>query len=180
MRRFVLLVVACCVAATISAPGLAGAAETHTNCITFDGGGNVIGLTPNCSQTVSQQGGVPPQSKPVVNPCTGDTGIVTLLVTHQIYHINVDGAGDGWDTGTMNTSVSFVPDDSSKPSGSGSSTAWFGDSFNAQNTVQTFTARVAVHFSNGQTAIMHEVGHFALTPGGATFTFDKASGWVCN
>jgi hypothetical protein len=157
----------------------ASAAETHANCITFDSSGNVIGLTPNCSQTISQQGGAP-QSFPGANPCTGDPGTATETPSHQVYHINVNGAGDAWDSGTMTSTVSFVPDDPSKPTGSGTSTNWFGDSFNAQNSVQHFTFNVSVHFSNGQNATLHEVGHITLTPNGPGVSFDKFAGWSCS
>lgn len=134
------------------------AAETHTDCITFDSSGNVIGITPNCSMTISAQGGAP-QSMPGVDPCTGDPGTLTMTVTHQIYHINVDGAGDAWDTGTVNGGISFTPDDASAPSGSGAYANWFGDSFNARNMEQTFTFAASLQLTNGQHVAVHAVGH---------------------
>jgi len=162
-------------AGLVSAAGTA-AAETHSNCIQFDQDGNVIGLTPNCSQTVVQTGG-PTQSSPGVNPCDPtDTGTVTIAISRQVYHINVDGAGDAWDTGTATGTVSFVPDVTTDVSGTGKFTNWFGDEFNANNLVQSSTFNLAVHLSNGQTATMHEVVHVTMTPSGAAMSFDKPTG----
>lgn len=157
------------------------AAETHTDCITFDSSGNVIGITPSCSMTVSQRGG-DSQSFPGVDPCTGDTGTLTASVTHQIYHINVDGGGEAWDTGTMSGTLSFTPDDASAPSGSGPYANWFGDSFNERNMEQTFTFAAHLSLSNGQSVTVHEVGHvtFAATdPITPVVAFDKPS-MTCN
>ena len=153
----------------------AAAAETHVDCITFDSNGNFVGVTPNCSMTISQRGG-DSQSFPSANPCTGDSGTVTLSITHQVYHINVNGASDAWDTGTQNGTLTFTPDDPSKASGSGSWTDWFGDSFNAQNLVQHFTFHASIHTSTGQTVGLHEIGHvsFAATdPVTPVVAFDK-------
>jgi hypothetical protein len=172
VKRLLFLGLILGLAGVVAAP--LATAETHSNCIQFDSSGNVIGLTPNCTQTISQQGGTP-MSFAGANPCTGDTGTVTLLFTHQVYHINVNGASDAWDTGTSNGTASFVPDDSSKPSGQGTWTNWFGDSFNAQNFVQHFTMNFDIHLSNGQTATFHENGHVSFTPNGPAVSFDKTS-----
>jgi hypothetical protein len=170
MKRVVLLALVLGVAAVVA--GNAGAAETHSNCIQFDGSGNVIGLTPNCSQTISQKGGTPIQM-PAVDPCTNETGILTLAISHQVYHINVDGAGDAWDTGTQSGTASFAPDDGTGPTAEGTWVNWFGDSFNAQNLVQSFTTNVSLALSNGQRATFHEVGHVTFTPNGPAVSFDK-------
>lgn len=149
------------VAGVASGAHRAVAAETHTDCITFDGDGNVIGLTPMCSMTVVQQGG-DPQVFAGANPCTGDPGTVAIAPSRSVYHINVDGAGDAWDTGTSTGTVSFTPDDASAPSGSGTVTNWFGDSFNMQNMEQTFTLSIRIQLSDGTHLTMHEVGHITF------------------
>ena len=153
------------------------AAETHTDCIQFDSGGNVIGLTPNCSMTVVQAGGQS-QSFPAANPCTGDTGTVTLGVSHQVFHININGALDGWDTGTQTGSATFTPDDPTAASGSGTNTGWFGDSFNMQNLVQHFTMSVRIHLSDGTNVTVHGVGHISFSASNSitpVVAFDKKS-----
>lgn len=180
MKRFAVLGVAVGLLCIIGAlgPGSLSAAETHSNCITFDANGNLVGLTPNCSQTIAMQGGTG-FSFPGTNPCTGDTGTVSFAISHQVYHINVNGAGDAWDSGTDNGTATWVPDNAGAPTGQGSWVSWFGDSFNAQNTVNTFTFTFVIHFSNGQTATMHEVGHVTFTPNGPAVSFDKPTGG-CN
>jgi hypothetical protein len=155
----------------------AAAAETHSNCIQFDQNGNFVGVTPNCTMTISMNGGQP-ESFPSVNPCTGDTGTIDIAISHQVYHINVNGAGDAWDSGTQSGTVSWTPDDASAPSGAGSMASWFGDSFNAQNMEQSFTFHASIHLSNGQTISMGEVGHVTFAAGSSSapvpvVAFDK-------
>ena len=154
------------------------AAETHTNCIIFDASGNMIGLTPNCTQTMVQAGG-DPQSMPVHNPCTGDAGILTQTPNRQVFHITVNGASDAWDTGTMNGTATFAPTDPSAPSGSGKFATWFGDEFNAQNTVQHFTSNIELHLSNGQTVKAHIQAQFTMTPSGAVVVNNMVKDIAC-
>ena len=176
-------VLACAASVAIAVPKGAAAAETHFNCATFDNQGNVISVTPNCSQTISMQGGSP-MVQPGVDPCTGNTGTLTLSVTHQVFHLNVNGAGDFWITGTVNGTVTFVPDDTSAPSGSGSWTTWFGGASNNRNGVLSSTFNLQVHFPNGETASLHEVFHVTMSGTGTiTSSFDKGSaltGGTCN
>lgn len=173
MRRVVLLALA--VGASAVAAASAGAAETHSNCIQFDSSGsNIIGFTPNCTQTIQQDGG-PPILIPVTDACTGEPGILTLSISHQTYHITVNGAGDVWDTGTSNGTASFVPNDGTGPTGQGTWTNWFGDSFNRQNSVQHFTLNIRQTLSNGGTVTFHENGHVSFTPNGPAVSFDKTT-----
>ena len=74
-------------------PVTAAAAETHGGCASFDQYGNIVSVVPNCTETMSMLGGAP-QQIPMPNPCTGDPGLVTLYITHQVFHLNVNGAGD--------------------------------------------------------------------------------------
>ena len=175
MRKLVVLgtLVGLLGVAGVSAPRHVTAAETHSNCIIFNPTGPPT-LTPMCSETISQAGG-PTQAQPDTNPCTGDLGTFKTSTRHQVYHINVNGAGDAWDSGTQNGTATFVPNDPSAPSGSGSWTSWFGDSFNAQNMVQHFTFNVSVRLTNGQTVTFHESGHLSFTPNGPSVTFDKTT-----
>ena len=154
------------------------AAETHTNCATFDHNGNVISVTPNCSETFSSQGG-PPQAMPTQNPCTGDSGILTLYTTHQIFHVNVDGAGDLWLTGTQDGTATFVPDSPLAASAAGAWASWFGGSINARNLVLSDTFNITLHSSSGQTITFHEPSHIVFSgsnPIVPVTTFDKPMG----
>jgi hypothetical protein len=146
-------------------------AETHTNCATFDNNGNILSLTPNCSQTVHAPS--PPFSFPAQNPCTGDTGTVNFTDTHSVFHINVNGAGDAWFTGTDGGPASFVPDSSSALTGSGTWTSWFGSSLNNKSAVFHSTFNLTVHFPNGTTVSMHDTMHETITANGVVFSFDK-------
>ncbi len=151
----------------------ANAAETHQNCVVTDDQGNILSVTPNCSETSTYQGGQ--SSDPnSVNPCTGDTGTFTMYFRQNTFHVNVDGAGDLWATGTESGTVSFVPDDPSAPGGTGSFATWFNFNDNNSNGNTTFTFDAEVHLSNGQIVGDHEVGHMNFSSTGAvTLSFDK-------
>jgi hypothetical protein len=173
MRKyFALLAIGAAVALGVTVPGVASA-ETHSNCATFDNNGNIISVTPNCTQTISVQGGQP-QSMSVVNPCNGDSGTVTMGITHQIFHINVNGAGDLWITGTQNGPVSFTPIDPTAASGKGAWASWFGGSSNNRNSVMTDTINLDLHLTSGQELTLHAVDHVTITGTGTiTSNFSK-------
>ena len=158
--------------AMASMPMTAAAAETHSNCATFDNNGNIISVTPNCTQTIQQKGGQP-MSMPSTNPCTNDSGTLTLFITEQVFHITVNGAGDVWVTGTTNGRTSFVSNDPNAPSGTGHWTAWFGGSLNKNNTVLHDIFNLNVHYTNGQTVTFHMINHMSITPSGVSNTFSK-------
>lgn len=154
------------VTGTISALG----AETHTGCAQFDSSGNIISVTPNCSETVHAPTGL--SSMPGGNPCTGAPGTVVLDDQHNVFHINVNGSGDLWITGTDGGVASFVPTDPSAASGQGSWTSWFGAQLNRQSNVfgSTLTARFSM--SDGSHVTMHDNSHAQLTPNGVSITRD--------
>ena len=35
-----------------------------------------------------------------IDPCTGATGVVTLNDAHDVFYVTINGAGDGWLTGS--------------------------------------------------------------------------------
>jgi hypothetical protein len=165
-------------AGAVTLAGSASAAETHSDCVTFGPPPDfpILSVTPNCSQTVAMAGG-DTQSQPDVNPCDpADTGTFSMTPNRSVFHVNVNGDGDLWVTGTTNGTAAFVPDNPGDVSATGSFANWFGVELNNKNFVNTFTTTVAMHLSNGQTAIFHEIGHVTLTPNGATLSFDKAGG----
>jgi hypothetical protein len=176
-------VLACAAVVAVAVPKGAAAAETHFNCATFDNQGNIVSVVPNCTQTISMQGGGS-QSMPGVDPCTGNTGTLTLSLTHQVFHVNVNGASDLWITGTQNGTATFTPDDPTAAVGTGSWAAWFGGSQNNRNGVLHDTFNLQVHFPGGLSATFHMIDHTTLTGTGTiTANFSKgsaATGGDCN
>lgn len=150
---------------TISARG-----DTHTNCVQFDSQGNIVGLTPSCSETVHVTS--PPTVMSGANPCSGAPGTVELDDNHSVFHINVNGAGDAWLTGTDGGSASFTPYSSTDASGQGTWTSWFGTKLNNHSTVNGFTFNVRLSMSDGSFVEIHENGHVTLTPNGVTIQHD--------
>lgn len=180
MKKLAILAFILAPGATMAAlPVTAAAAETHSNCATFDNNGNILSVTPNCTQTIQQTGGQP-MSEQVTNPCNNDPGTLTLDITHQVFHINVNGASDVWLTGTTNGTTTFVPVDKNEPSGAGHWTSWFGASLNKNNAVFHDTINLDAHFTNGQTVTFHMVDHMSITPGGVSNTFSKGGAPSCN
>lgn len=154
-----------------SGPISAAAAETHSNCYTFDSSGNIVPLTPNCSQTIAVQGGDPLQL-PMPNPCTGDPGTLTLDVKHQNFHVNVNGALDMWVTGTQNGAATFTSSDGG-PDYAGHNTQWFGEQLNRQNASAGDTINVQLTDPAGDTVTFHENDHMTITPAGAVVQFSN-------
>ena len=154
-----------------AAPSAAFAAETHSNCATFDNNGNILSVTPNCSETVHFAS--PPSSFPGANPCTGDSGTVTINDDHSVFHVNVNGAGDLWLTGTDGGTTSFTADHPPAPSGSGTWTSWFGASMNSKSAVFHNTFNSTFHLSDGTTVTMHDTAHTTITATGVVISFDK-------
>ena len=145
------------------------AAETHSGCISFDSTGNITGLTPNCSQTVHVVSR--PNSMPAIDPCTGGTGVVTLNDAHDVFHVTINGASDGWLTGTDTGTAAFVGD-AGGPTGSGTWTAWFGSEFNRNNMVMHGTFSLRLTLSDGTHVTVHDNSQLVLTPGGAGISFN--------
>ena len=176
MRR--ILVAAVALMAIFATFGLtatgAEAAQTHSNCATFDNNGNIVSVVPNCSQTVVLHGET--FSAPDFNPCTGAPGILSQTLANDIFHVTVNGASDIWVTGTSTGWVTFVPTDSTLPTYTGHFTQWFGASLNKSNVVfhDTFNARVTG--SDGSTITLHMVDHFSVSASGIQNSFSLAGG----
>ena len=170
MRKFVIATLLAGAASGFmlaSGPISAAAAETHGNCVQFDTSGNIVpgSVVPNCTETVSVQGG-DPQQMSMPNPCTGDPGTVTLYITHQVFHVNVNGAGDIWLTGTQTGAATFTSSDDG-PNYSGHATSWFGAELNRQNAVTTGTLNVAMQDGAGDVVSLHQVTHMRFDSSGA-------------
>jgi hypothetical protein len=160
-----------------SGPISAAAAETHSNCVTFDDQGNISNVVPNCSETMSFQGGDPQQMQGA-NPCNLDPGTITIYFTHQIFHVNVNGAGDIWLTGTQNGTATFTSSDGGA-NGSGPWASWFGASLNNRNAAFTDTFAMTIKDSAGDTIVNTEVDHTTITATGVVNSFSKPD-LTCN
>ena len=171
-RTKVALTAALLVAGTLAIAGRPQAvgAETHSNCATFDANGHVIGFTPSCSETVHA---APSSSvSPGVNPCTDAPGTVVTNIDRSVLHINVNGAGDAWLTGTVGGTASFTADSPSDPSGQGTWTEWFGDQLNNQSFVSGSTMTDRFRLSDGSHLVIHDNTQTRVTTDGVTTTFD--------
>lgn len=146
------------------------AAETHSNCASFDNNGNITGVTPNCSETLHAAPSSVSNTSP--DPCTGALGTFTMNDDHSVFHVNVNGAGDVWVTGTDGGTASFAADPPG-PSGSGPWTSWFGGQMNNKSTVFGSTMHLTIRLSDGTSVTMHDVQHMTMTPGGAVMSFNK-------
>lgn len=150
----------------------ADAAETHSNCVTFDNNGNIFSVVPNCTQTQVLKNQT--VSFPTSNPCSGALGTLTLNFSNQIFHVNVNGAGDVWLTGTQTGAVSFVPLDSSQPSYFGHTVSWFGASLNKNNAVVHDTSNATLTGTDGSRITMHMVDHMSLNANGVVNSFSMS------
>jgi len=155
MRK--LLVVLACFASFGLTSVAASAAETHSNCVTFDSSGNIVSAVPNCTQTMVVKNQSVSMSSP--NPCSGAPGTLSFNYTNSIVHVNVNGALDIWVTQTQTGSVSFVPTDPLQPSYAGHITVWFGASLNKNNFVFHDTFNATLTGTNGSIITFHMVDH---------------------
>jgi hypothetical protein len=108
------------------------------------------------------------------NPCTGDLGTLTLTY-NDVFHGTSLPNGTSWFTGTLTGTLSFVPDDSTKPSYTGHFTNWFGDENNLKNGVEHSTMNVNATGSDGSHLVFHENDQAATNANGViTVSFQHA------
>jgi hypothetical protein len=108
------------------------------------------------------------------NPCTGDLGTLTLTY-NDVFHGTSLSNGTSWFTGTLTGTLSFVPDDSTKPSYTGHFTNWFGDENNLKNGVEHSTMNVNATGSDGSHLVFHENDQAATNANGViTVSFQHA------
>lgn len=181
MRALALLgSMVCAASAAVIVPTSVGAAETHTDCVTVDDMGNILSVVPNCSETLAGQT-QPPQVFPSPNPCNGDTGTITITTARSVFHVNVNGAGDVWATGTSTGTISFTPDDPSQPSAGGHTTSWFGVELNNRNSVMTDTFESTLRSTDGHTITVNGVDHVTLNANGTvTSKFSMNGNPICH
>lgn len=115
-------------------------------------------------------------SFPILNPCSGAPGTVTLTyngVFHITYLTSGQGAGTFWGTGTMAGDFVLTPDDVSQPSYTGHFASWFGDNNNLRNGSETSILVIHGVGSDGSTLQFHDVAHLSVSATGITVFFDK-------
>jgi hypothetical protein len=106
-----------------------------------------------------------------VNPCNGDVGTLTLTY-NDVFHSTINKNGS-WFTGTLTGSLSFVPDDSGRPSYAGHFTEWFGDENNLRNGVEHSTFNVEATGSDGSHLKFHDNSQATMNANGViTVSFD--------
>jgi len=154
----------------------ASAAETHTNCVTFDASGNIVSAVPNCTQTMTVKNQT--QSMPSLNPCSGAPGTLTFDYRNSMSHVNVNGAGDIWVTQTQTGSVSAIPLDPTLPSYYGHITVWFGASMNQSSFVFHDTFNATLTGTDGSTITLHMVDHVSMSASGILNSF-SLGGFTC-
>ena len=108
-----------------------------------------------------------------VNPCTGDTGTLTMTYS-DIFHGTINKTGS-WFTGTLQGTIEFVPDNPAAVTYSGHFAAWFGDENNLRNGVEHSTFNAHLTGTDGTTVGVHDNGQAAMNANGViTVSFDHA------
>ena len=109
-----------------------------------------------------------------VNPCTGDTG--TLTMTYDaIFHVTINKTGS-WATGTLHGSIQFVPDNPAAITYSGHFAAWFGDENNLHNDVEHSTFNARLTGTDGTIVGVHDNAQEAMNANGViVVSFDHAT-----
>jgi hypothetical protein len=126
----------------------------------------------NGAQTYTQTDHNVTDTHPDVNPCTGDTGMLTETY-NDIFHITVNKTGS-WVTGTVEGKFTFVPDNPAAVTYTGHFATWFGDENNLQNDVEHSTANIHAAGSDGSRLSFHENVQVTLNANGVvTVSFDK-------
>jgi hypothetical protein len=130
-----------------------------------------------CTYTENMQGLIQTfqTNLPCVDPPNGPpTGVLTTTYS-EVFHVTVNQAGDAWLTSTVTGDLSFIPDDSSRPSYTGHFESWFGESLNLNNAVLQNTANNTLVGSDGSHLSFHMIYHMSISASGITFQFDKAT-----
>jgi len=122
------------------------------------GGAGTVSVTNHFHGVIDQESGV--------NPCTGQSGVLTLIATNAVEHITTNANGF-WATFTAEGVATFAPDNGSPISGHFA--VWDGENGNLQN--QTATGTFNVHIDG---VTVHETIHMSLSASGISTSFDKS------
>jgi hypothetical protein len=108
-----------------------------------------------------------------VNPCTGDTGTLTMTYS-DVFHGTINKTGS-WFTGTLQGTIEFVPDNPAAVTYSGHFAAWFGDENNLRNDVEHSTFNAHLTGTDGTTVGVHDNAQATMNANGViTVSFDHA------
>jgi hypothetical protein len=134
-------------------------------------GAGAVSFTQHLSNVVIDQ-------ETTANPCTGASGTLTQIADNGVAHITMltsgQGAGTFWATFTATGTASFVPDDPSQPSYTGTFTIWDGENGNLQNQTATFTGTFHLTGTDGSTLRLHDTSHMNVSASGiGGISFDK-------
>jgi hypothetical protein len=100
------------------------------------------------------------------NPCTGDSGHLLAVSSHDVFHATQQADGTFWVTGTAEGTVTFTADNPSNPSLSGHFTLWFGESSNNQNDVQHDIGNFNLTGTDGSHVALHMADHLSTNAQG--------------
>jgi hypothetical protein len=105
------------------------------------------------------------------NPCTGDTGTLTMTYS-GVFHGTINKTGS-WFTGTIQGTIEFVPDNPAAVTYSGHFATWFGDENNLHNDVEHATFNAHLTGTDGTTVGVHDNTQATLNANGVvTVSFD--------
>jgi hypothetical protein len=108
------------------------------------------------------------------NPCTGDTGTLTMTY-NDIFHGTINKTGSCF-TGTLEGTIEFVPDNPAAVTYSGHFAAWFGDENNLRNDVEHSTFNAHLTGTDGTTVGVHDNAQAAMNANGViTVSFDHST-----
>jgi hypothetical protein len=108
------------------------------------------------------------------NPCTGDSGTLTMTYD-DIFHGTINKTGS-WFTGTLHGSIQFVPDDPAAITYSGHFAAWFGDENNLHNDVEHSTFNARLTGTDGSIVGVHDNAQATINANGVvTVSFDHST-----
>ena len=121
------------------------------------GGAGTVSITDHFSGVIDQE--------QTVNPCTGQSGMLTLTATNAVEHLTYNANGF-WSTFTAEGTATFAPDNGTPVSGH--FTAWDGENGNLKN--GTATGTFTIHLGG---LMMHETFHESVSASGHSISFDK-------
>jgi hypothetical protein len=143
----------------------------------FGGVSPALAKSPPPTETVITRDNV--VSGPVVNPCTGETGILTVDFT-DVFHITgpFEGTLIVFVTDINTGTLTFTPDGSDTPTGTGheETTFSFQSTPPGAAVTETDSAIFEVNFVDGSHVLVHFLFHVTITPAGdVTSFFDTAT-----
>ena len=117
-------------------------------------------------------------SRAEVNPCSGAPGTLTIVFSGVIHTTDLED-GTFYVTGTTTGTVTFVPDDPSQPSLTGSLAEWFGENVNSRNATITNAENVVLHGSDGSLGKQHILFHLTVNANGTVASSIDTDEFTC-